>query len=142
MYLSAYIIQHSVPSTVSTYFIDAPRYISGFSSLSNFNLNAALITSIVFIGVANIANTSSHNIIPFRGILCHLVLLTVGYIHWGTLLWKGNQCPSVLLISWIRMLRLVTLIHIIPFFLKHQCDLFFSKFWSRKCPNIFSAKCC
>ena len=56
-----------------------------------------------------------HNIIPFRGILCHLVLLPVGSIHRVTLLWKVNQCPSVLLLSWIGILRLMTLSHIMPF---------------------------
>ena len=56
-YFSVDIIQHSVPSTVSTLCINAPRYISGTSELSPFNLNTALIPSIVFIGVAGIANT-------------------------------------------------------------------------------------
>ena len=56
-----------------------------------------------------------YNIIPFRVILCHLVLLPVGSIHRGPLLWKGNQCPSVLLLAWIGILRLMTLAHIIPF---------------------------
>ena len=58
-YFSADIIQHSVQSTVSTFCIDAPRYISGTSALSPFNLNISLIPLIVLIGVANIANTLS-----------------------------------------------------------------------------------
>ena len=58
-YLSADIIQHSMPSAVSIFFIDAPRYISGTSALLPFNLNIALIPLLVFIDVADIANTLS-----------------------------------------------------------------------------------
>ena len=53
------IIQHSVPSAVSTFCVDATMYISGTSDLSPFNLNTALIPSIVFIGVYDISNTLS-----------------------------------------------------------------------------------
>ena len=44
-----------------------------------------------------------------------MVLPPVGSIHKVPLLWKGDQCPSVLLLSCIGMLRLMTLAHMMPF---------------------------
>ena len=41
--------------------------------------------------------------------------------------------------AWVGMQRLMTLVHIMPFLPNHQCALFFSKFWSYKCTNLFSA---
>ena len=122
-YFYADIIQHFVPSAVSTLFIDAPRYISVTSVLSLFNLNTYLIPLIFSLMLPIFPINRQHNIITFRVILCHLVLLPVGSIHRCTLLWKSNQCPSVLLLVWIRMLRLMTLAHIMPFLQSSMCLL-------------------